>query len=226
MSNVIAAVDEGLQQYMSSLFSKVGLGLGLAGLLSVLVGTVPAMTALFVFSPMKWVLLLGTLGLCVWLSLRYESMSTDAVRYSYWGMTGLIGLSLGSIFLKYNVYSIIQVFFITSSVFLSASLYGYVTKKDLTSMGSFFIIGAIGLVLAGLVNIFLQSSALMFAINAIAVVIFTGLTAYDVQSQKELYLSHRYEDLTKVSYMGALSLFLNFINIFQALLGLLGQKDD
>ncbi|KJV09473.1 membrane protein, partial [Elstera litoralis] len=144
----------------------------------------------------------------------------------FWGYSALMGVSMASIFLVFTGQSIAQVFFISASVFLTAAVYGYTTKKDLTSIGSFLLIGMVGIFIAGIVNIFLGSSMMSMLISMLAVVIFTGLTAFDAQRLKEEYAEgYGHESLMKMSLIGALSLYLNFINIFTALLNLMGDRE-
>jgi FtsH-binding integral membrane protein len=154
-------------------------------------------------------------------------MSATTAQAVFWAFAALMGLSLSSIFVVYTSTSIARIFFITAATFGSVSLYGYVTKRDLTQLGSFLMMGVIGLVIASLVNMFLQSSGLQFAVSVLAVLIFTGLTAYDTQQLKDnyrAYASGGEETLGKSAVMGALSLYLDFINIFVALLQLMGDR--
>jgi FtsH-binding integral membrane protein len=154
-------------------------------------------------------------------------MSVGAAQIAFWAFAGAMGLSLSSIFLVYTGQSITQVFFVTAAAFAALSLYGYTTKKDLSGMGSFLIMGVFGLVIAGLVNIFLQSSALQFAISAIGVLVFAGLTAYDTQQIKDNYYAVAGDAAAagKAAIMGALNLYLDFINMFTSLLQLFGNRD-
>ena len=159
------------------------------------------------------------------LSFRIQKMSVAAAQATFWVYAALVGVSLASIFLVYSQQSITQVFFITAATFGAMSLYGYTTKRDLTGMGSFLFMGLIGIIIASVVNIFLASSALGFAISVIGVLIFTGLTAYDTQKIKEMYSVN--DDGTvagRKAIMGALSLYLDFINLFLMLLRLFGQS--
>ncbi len=176
-------------------------------------------------SPLMWVLVLAPLGLVFFLSFRISKMSVGAAQATFWAYAALLGVSLGAIFAVYTMTSITQVFIITAGTFGAMSLWGYTTKRDLTGMGSFLFMGLIGIVLASIVGIFWHSSALQFAISVLGVVIFTGLTAYDTQKIKEMYYVG--DDGTvagRKAIMGALSLYLDFVNLFLMLLRLFGQS--
>jgi FtsH-binding integral membrane protein len=182
--------------------------------------------ALLYNSPLMWVVALAPLGFVFALSFGINRFSTGTAQILFWVFAGVMGLSLSSIFLVYTDASIAKVFFITAATFGAMSLYGYTTKRDLTGIGNFLIMGLIGLIIAMIVNIFLASSALDFAISAIGVLIFVGLTAYDTQKIKESYHeSHGADVLTKGAIMGALSLYLDFINLFMMLLRLFGNRE-
>lgn len=218
-------IEMGLRSYMQGVFNLMAMGLALTGLVAFLVAQSPDLVYTLYMTPLKWVVLLAPVGLVLYLSFSIQSLSQSTAQLLFWVYAGLMGLSLGSIFLIYTSQSITRVFFITAAMFLSMSLYGYTTKKDLTSMGSFMIMGLFGIVIAGLVNIFFQSSALQLAISILGVVIFTGLTAYDVQRIKDMYYeSAAGEALGKVAIMGALTLYLDFINLFMSLLRLFGDR--
>jgi len=178
-------------------------------------------------SPLKWVIMLAPLAFVFFLSFRIYSMSVSAAQITFWLFAATMGLSLSSIFLVFTGQSIAQVFFITAAMFAALSVYGYTTKKDLSGWGTFLFMGVIGLVLAGLLNLFIQSSALQFAISAIGVLVFAGLTAYDTQQIKDNYYAV-FNDATlaaKSAIMGALNLYLDFINMFTSLLNLFGNRD-
>jgi FtsH-binding integral membrane protein len=171
-----------------------------------------------VFAPLALVLLL---------SFRIQSMSLGAAQLTYWAYAGLVGLSLSGLFIVYTGASIAQTFFITAATFLAMSLYGYTTKRDLAQFGSFLFMGLIGVVIASLVNIFLHSPGLQFAISIIGVLVFTGLTAWDTQRIKEMYWEGDGSVVVgKKAIMGALSLYLDFINLFMFLLQFMGQRRD
>ncbi|NJO54874.1 MAG: Bax inhibitor-1/YccA family protein [Bacteroidales bacterium] len=178
-------------------------------------------------SPLKYVIMLAPLGIVFLLSARVNSMSSQAAQITFWVFAGLMGLSLASIFLVYTHTSIVRVFFITAASFGALSLYGYTTQKDLSGMASFLIMGLFGVVIASLVNLFLASSALQFAVSVIGVLVFAGLTAYDTQRLKTEYLYGDMDGTTqeKTAILGALSLYLNFINMFTMLLSLFGNRE-
>ena len=229
-----AVIDEGLRSYMLRVYNLMAMGLAITGVAayatSVMAVTGDGQLSAFgqaVFgSPLRWVVMLAPLGLVMFMSFRINKMSVAAAQTTFWVFAGLMGLSLGSIFLVYTTASITQTFFITAASFAALSLWGYTTKRDLTGMGSFLFMGLIGVIIAMVVNIFLQSSALQFAISAIGVLVFAGLTAYDTQKIKEMY----YEgDGTAVAgrkaIMGALRLYLDFINLFLFMLQFLGNRN-
>jgi|EBPBio282013_DNA_FD.fasta_scaffold09716_4 FtsH-binding integral membrane protein len=240
-----ASIDEGLRAYMLKVYNLMGLGLvitGIAAFATMMLATTndPAtavatlgngkmLTSLGVAlygSPLKWVVMLAPLGMVFFLSARIQSMSVSGAQTAFWVFAGLMGLSLSSIFLVYTSASIVQTFFVTAAAFGGLSLFGYTTKRDLTAMGTFFAMGVIGLLIAMVVNIFLQSSALQFAISAIGVLVFAGLTAYDTQKIKEMYFEG--DDVLvagRKAIMGALTLYLDFINLFSFLLSFLGNRE-
>ena len=219
--------DEGLRQHMLRVYNYMGAGLVLTGLVAFLVSTSPAMMQAIFGTPLKWVVMLAPLAFVMVLSWRFERMSASGLQGLFWAFCAVMGVSMASIFLVFTGASVARVFFITAAMFAGMSLWGYTTKADLSKMGSFLMMGLIGIVIAGLVNIFIGSSALQFAISVIGVVVFTGLTAYDTQRIKEEYAEHYgHETNTKLAVMGALSLYLNFINLFQMLMQLMGQRDE
>lgn len=180
-------------------------------------------------SPLKWVVMFAPLAFVFGLSAMINKMSAATAQLVFYSFAATMGVSISSIFLVYTGYSIAQIFLITSIAFAGLSLYGYTTKKDISGWGSFLIMGVIGLIVAMVVNIFLQSPAMMYAISAIGVLIFAGLTAYDTQKIKTTYLAHAHsgdsEWLGKAAIMGALTLYLDFINMFMMLLTLFGNRE-
>ena len=158
-----------------------------------------------------------------WYASAGQNWTVSKIKNFYYIFTAVMGLGLSTLFAVYTAYSLVQVFFITSATFAGASIYGYTTRKDLTSMGSFLVIGLIGIIIASIVNIFMASSGLAFVISIAGVIIFTGLTAWDTQRAKEIYFSHGGDERYGVQF--ALSLYLNFINLFQMLLALLGNRE-
>jgi FtsH-binding integral membrane protein len=240
-----AAVDEGLRSYMLKVYNYMGIGLVVTGLVAyfgnALATTTNAEAAaaqlqngeyltqwgvLLYTTPLMWVVALAPFGFVLALSFGINRMSAATAQIVFWAFAAVMGLSLSSIFMVYTDASIAKVFFITAATFGAMSLWGYTTKRDLTGMGNFLIMGLIGLIIAMLVNIFLQSSMLDFAISAIGVLIFVGLTAYDTQKIKESYSASFGADvLAKGAIMGALSLYLDFINLFLMLLRLFGNRE-
>ncbi|MEW9836119.1 Bax inhibitor-1/YccA family protein [Mesorhizobium sp. ZMM04-4] len=189
-------------------------------------GQLTAFGELIYASAFRWVVMLAPLGMVFFLSARVHTMSVSGAQTAFWVFAALMGLSLSTIFLVYTQQSITQTFFITAAAFGALSLWGYTTKRDLTGMGTFLFMGLIGLIIAMVVNIFLASPAMQFAISAIGVLIFAGLTAYDTQKIKEMYFEGD-EVLVagRKAIMGALTLYLDFINLFTFLLSFLGNRE-
>ncbi|MBI2718665.1 MAG: Bax inhibitor-1/YccA family protein [Rhizobiales bacterium] len=231
------AIDQGLRAYMLRVYNYMAAGLAITGVTAVgtylaAVDTSSGTTQLTAFGqalftgPLMWVLLLGTLGLVFFLSFRINSMSVSAAQTTFWIYAALVGVTFASLGLVYTQGSIARVFLITAGTFGAMSLYGYTTKRDLTGMGSFLFMGLIGIIIASLVNIFFQSSAAAFAISVIGVIVFTGLTAYDTQKIKEMYYADdEVAVMGRKAIMGALSLYLDFINLFLQLLRLFGNRN-
>ncbi|MEX0956484.1 MAG: Bax inhibitor-1/YccA family protein [Rhizobiaceae bacterium] len=244
-SRADASIDEGLRAYMLRVYNLMALGLAITGVAAL--GTVSLATtgdpsaavatlgngkmltslgATLYGSPLRWVVMLAPLAMVFFLSFRVHKMSLSAAQTTFWAFAAVMGISLSSIFLVFTTGSIVQTFFITAASFGALSLWGYTTKRDLTGMGSFLIMGVFGLIIAMVVNIFLASPALQFAISGIGVLIFAGLTAYDTQKIKEMYFEG---DSTLVAgrkaIMGALRLYLDFINLFMFLLQFLGNRE-
>jgi len=231
-------IDEGLRAYMLKVYNYMTTGLLLTGLVAYFFGKASIVTnelgqiigvtsigALLFGSPLKWVVMLAPLGFVFYLSARINKMSFSSAQITFWIFSAIMGLSLASIFIVYTQASIARVFFISSGTFAAMSLYGYTTKKDLTKLGGFLFMGLIGIIIASLVNLFFQSSALHFAISVIGVLVFVGLTAYDTQSIKNMYYAGDSESVGgKKALMGALRLYLDFINLFIMLLRLFGQR--
>jgi FtsH-binding integral membrane protein len=219
-------VDEGLRSHMLRVYNYMGGGLVLTGIVALLVASTPAIYQPIFGTPLKWVVMLAPLAFILVLSLRMEALSAATAQMLFWAFCALMGLSLASIFLVFTGTSIARTFFIAATMFGATSLYGYTTRRDLSSMGSFLIMGLIGVIIAMLANLFFQSSALQFAISVIGVIVFTGLTAYDTQNIKQQYAEGHSTDMqSKLAVFGALSLYLNFINLFQLLLGLTGERE-
>jgi uncharacterized protein len=232
--------DEGLRAYMIRVYNYMGVGLVLTGVIAYAFYTMAVKTdtagnilgftdlgrAIY-FSWLRWVIAFSPLVIVFLFAARINQMSTSTAQAVFWAFAALMGVSLSSIFVVYTGTSISRIFFITAATFGTVSLWGYTTKRDLTAMGSFLMMGLIGIVIASLVNAFMHSSGLQFAISVLAVAIFTGLTAYDTQTLKnnyDVYASGGEETLGRSAVSGALNLYLDFINIFIALLQLFGDR--
>jgi FtsH-binding integral membrane protein len=222
---------------MLQVYNYMGAALALTGIIAMLTASSPAlMSMLYVMkgnhiaglSPLGWIVSLAPLGLAIAFGAGINRMSTQTAQMLFWAYAALLGLSLSSIFARYTGESIARVFFITASLFGAMSLYGYTTKKDLTNFGSFLMMGLFGIIIASVINIFLKSSGIQFAVSILSVLIFTGLTAYDTQRLKEMYyqVSGSGELMSKVAIMGALSLYMDFINLFVQLLQFYGNRRD
>jgi FtsH-binding integral membrane protein len=240
-----AAIDEGLRSYMLKVYNYMGIGLVVTGLVAFFGNAMATTTdssqaaaqlangeyltqwgVLLYTSPLMWVIAFAPLAFVLVLSFGINKLSAGTAQVLFWVFAAVMGLSLSSIFMVYTDASIAKVFFISAATFGAMSLYGYTTKRDLTGIGNFLIMGLIGLIIASVVNIFLASSMLDFAISAIGVLVFVGLTAYDTQKIKESYdAGYGVEVLHKSAVMGALSLYLDFINLFLMLLRLFGNRE-
>jgi FtsH-binding integral membrane protein len=219
-------VDEGLRAYMLQVYNYMGLGLAITGLVAFIVASTPALYQPIFGTPLKWVVMLAPLGFVLALSMGIQRFSVVTAQILFWTFAAVMGLSLASIFLVFTGESIARTFFITAAAFGGLSLYGYTTKRDLSAFGTFLVMGLIGLVIAMVVNIFLQSSALQFAVSVLGVFIFAGLTAWDTQRIKNVYFEVQADATAtaKAAITGALTLYLDFINLFMFLLQFLGQQ--
>ena len=231
-------MDEGLRAYMLKVYNYMASGVLLTGFIALILfkmsvitgpaGEILGLTNLgntIYNSGFAWVLMLAPLGVVLYMSFGIAKMSASKAQTVFWIFAALMGASLSSIFLAYTGTSITRVFFITAGTFGAMSIYGYTTKKDLTKLGSFLIMGLFGIIIASIVNIFLKSSMMYFVISIIGVLVFVGLTAYDTQKIKNMYLSSDSgEVIGKKAVMGALTLYLDFINLFIMLLRLFGQR--
>lgn len=222
-------LDEGLRSYMLSVYNYMGIALVITGLTAFATAQSPAMLQLIFGTPLKWVVMLAPIGFVFFLGARASKMSASAAQMTFWAFAVAMGLSLASIFVVFTGESIARVFFISAATFGAMSLYGYTTKTDLSKFGSFLFMGLIGIMIASVVNIFIGSSAIQFAVSVIGVLVFVGLTAYDTQAIKEEYvggLEYAGGDIvTKGAIMGALRLYLDFINLFMMLLQLFGNRE-
>ena len=231
-------MDEGLRAYMLKVYNYMATGVLLTGIVALISFNISVVTdasgaivsftefgnTLF-FSGFKWLVMLAPLGIVFYMSFGINKMSSSKAQTVFWIFAALMGLSLSWILLVYTGKSVARVFFITSATFGAMSLYGYTTKRDLTKLGSFLMMGLIGIIIASLINIFMKSSMMYFVISILGVLIFVGLTAYDTQKIKNMYVeSDSGELIGKKTVMGALTLYLDFINLFIMLLRLFGQR--
>jgi len=237
-----AIIDQGLRAYMLKVYNYMASGVLLTGIISLLVfkfsggmnitlgptgfsGLTNPFGELLFNSGFKWLVMLAPLGIVMYLSFGIAKMSASKAQSTFWVFAALMGASLASIFIVYTQMSIARVFFITSGTFGAMSIYGYTTKRDLTKLGSFLMMGLFGIIIASVVNIFMKSTMMYFVISILGVLIFVGLTAYDTQKIKNRYLaSDSGELMGKKAVMGALTLYLDFINLFIMLLRLFGQR--
>lgn len=234
-----AAVDEGLRSHMLGIYNYMSMGVAFTGILSYLTysmatvvsdGNVVGLTELgqlLYASPLRYVLMFAPLAFVLLLSFGINKLSVGGAQIAFWAFAAVMGISISSIFITFTGQSIVQIFFVTAAAFAGLSAWGYTTKTDMSAWGSFLIMGVFGLIIAGIVNIFLGSSALQFAISAVAVLVFAGLTAYDTQRLKDeyLYIQGNATAVAKASILGALSLYLDFVNMFMALLQLFGSRE-
>jgi uncharacterized protein len=221
-----AEVDVGLREFMLRVYNYMAGGLALTGIVAY-AAAASGFYQQIAGSLLFWIVLFAPLGLVMLLSFRIQRMSLGAAQATFWGYAALMGLSLAGIFLIYTGASIARVFFITAATFAAMSLYGYTTRSDLSRFGSFLFMGLIGVVIASLVNMFVMSSALQFAISIVGVIVFVGLTAWDTQAIKEMYFEGDGSLVAgKKAIMGALKLYLDFINLFVLLLQLMGNRRD
>lgn len=217
-------IDAGLRQYMLRVYNYMAGGLALTGIVAYLAAASGFYYSI-AHSPIVYLVMFAPLAVVLFLSFRIQQMSLGTAQLSFWVYAGLVGLSLGGIFLIYTGASIALTFFATAGMFLAMSLYGYTTQRDLTGMGSFLWMGLIGIIIASLVNLFVHSSGLQFAISIIGVIVFTGLTAWDTQRIKEMYWAGDGEVVAgKKAIMGALQLYLDFVNLFLMLLQFMGDR--
>ena len=232
-----AIIDQGLRAYMLKVYNYMASGVLLTGVIALaffkmavvseggqIIGLTNFGNTIYA-SGLKWIIMLAPLGVVIYMSFGIAKMSASKAQTTFWIFAALMGASLSSIFLLYTGASITRVFFITAGTFGAMSIYGYTTKKDLTKLGSFLIMGLFGIIIASIVNIFMKSSMMYFVISILGVLIFVGLTAYDTQKIKNMYTaSDSGELMGKKAVMGALTLYLDFINLFIMLLRLFGQR--
>ena len=234
----VAVMDEGLRAYMLKVYNYMATGILLTGIVALITfkmsvvtndaGSIVGLTQIgnaIYMSGLKWIVMLAPLGIVFYMSFGINKMTAAKAQTTFWIFAALMGLSLSSILLVYTGMSVTRVFFICSATFGAMSIYGYTTKRDLTKLGSFLMMGLIGIIIASIVNIFMKSSMMYFVISILGVLIFVGLTAYDTQKIKNMYsVSDTGELMGKKAVMGALTLYLDFINLFIMLLRLFGQR--
>jgi FtsH-binding integral membrane protein len=240
----VTAIDEGLRAYMLGVYNYMTLGLGITGLAAIGINKLAVASTsgeaaaragnlmltsfgvMLYTSPLRWLIMLAPLAFVFYFSFRLDRMSTQSAKIVFFLFAAAMGVSLSSILLVFSGTSIARAFFATAAAFGALSLYGYTTRRDLSAFGSFFVMGLFGLVIASLINVFLQSSAMQWALSIISILVFSGLTAWDTQAIKEEYYAGDHPDIAvKKSIYGALRLYLDFINIFQSLLYLMrGQE--
>ena len=226
----LSSTDEGLRKFMLKVYGYMSVGLGITGVIAWLFANAFVAQNPLVISlmqpPLAYLVMFAPLGIILWMSFGINKMRAGTAQNLFWLLAACYGVSLASIFLVYTGATIARVFFIAASMFLTMSIWGYTTKKSLAKMGSFLMMGLIGLIIASIVNIFLGSSALQFAMSIIGVIIFAGLTAYDTQVIKEIYVENENsEDSSKKAVMGALKLYLDLLLLFQYLLMLFGNRE-
>jgi hypothetical protein len=239
-----AEYDLGLRSYMLGIYNHMTLALGISALVAwgtfmAAVTSEPTayriatnmyltdLGATLYLSPLKWVVMLAPLGFVMFMSFS-ANRSYQTLLSTFWAFAAVMGLSLSTVFLVFKIGSVVQVLFMTAATFGALSLYGYTTRRSLSAMGTFMMMGLFGIIIAGIVNLFVQSSALQFGLNVLGVLVFAGLTAWDTQRLKEQYDEVAGDSVlaSKASVMGALTLYLDFINMFQLLLQLFGQRNN
>lgn len=218
--------DAGLRSYMQKVYNYMAIALVITGVIAMAVASSSALMGVIHGTPLKYVVMFAPLVFVLLLGNKMMTMSKKGAQIAFWSFSALMGLSLSYIFVVYTGESITKVFFMTSATFASMSVYGYTTKKDLTGLGSLAIMAVFGIIIASIINLFLHSSGLSFAISIIGVLAFVALTAYDTQKIKEVYSQVAgTPQADNVAIMGALTLYLDFINLMILLLRLFGNRD-
>jgi uncharacterized protein len=221
----VADIDVGLRQYMLKVYNFMSLGLVVTGLVAYFVAQNDDLLRAIYTTPLRWVVMLAPIGFAMAFGFRIQQMKASTAQMLYWAFAAVMGLSLSYIFVAYTGASVARVFFISAGTFAGMSLVGYTTKRDLTGMGHFMMMGLFGLILACIVQLFTHSAALQFAISVIGVIVFVGLTAYDTQRIKEMYSAADGAEIgTKKAILGAFQLYLDFINLFVMMMQLLGSR--
>ena len=221
-----SALDQGLRAYMISVYQFMAVGVALTGLIAYVVASQDSLMQAIWGSPLKWIVIFAPVPVGIYAQVRIHKIGAGTAQALFWTYAALVGLSFSVLFAIFTDASIARVFFITAATFAALSLYGYTTKRNLSAFGQFLFIGMVGVFLAVLVNMFLQSAAMQFAISIIGVLVFAGLTAYDTQQIKEMYYENDdAETAKKKSVLGALWLYISFVAMFQFLLSLLGDRE-
>lgn len=219
--------DAGLRRHMLGIYNNMGLGLAVTGLTAFVIASSPALYQPIFGTPLKWVAMFAPLAFVFFLSFRIERMTVASARLAFFAFAAVMGVSMASVFLTFTGTSIARTFFIAGTMFLGVSLWGYTTRRDLANWSTFLFMGLIGVVVASLVNVFLGSTTLQLIVSFIGVIVFVSLTAWDTQRAKSEYLAYAgTEHAEKLGIMGALSLYLNFVNLFQLLLTFFGEREE
>jgi len=226
-ATTVSTIDVGLRQHMLRVYNYMASGTLLTGIIAYVVANTPSVFNAIFGTPLAWVVMLAPLGFVLFLSFRIDKIKASTAQALFWAYAATMGLSMATIFVAFTGASVARVFFITAGTFAAMSLYGYTTRRSLANIGSFLFMGLIGIVIAGLVNMFIHSTQLQMIISVVGVLVFVGLTAWDTQRIKEEYSEfHDRETSGKLAIWGALRLYLDFINLFMMLLQLLGQRRD
>ena len=222
-----ATLDQGLRAHMLRVYNYMASAVALSGIVAALVASSPAMTQLIFGTPLKWAFMLAPIGFVLLMSFKFDSLSKTALQGLFWAYAACIGVSFAAILLVFTGASVARAFFISAAMFAGMSLYGYTTKADLSKFSTFLIMGVFGIMIASIVNIFIGSSALQFAISVIGVLVFCGLTAWDTQRIKDTYVEYAGTEIEdKLTVMNSLNLYMNFVMIFQFLVQLTGQREE
>jgi len=226
-STADVAIDSGLRAHMLRIYNYMTSAVLLSGIVSYLIVSSPALTNLLIKSPLRWAFILAPLAFVFIMSWRFERMSKTSLQALYWAYAGCIGVSFATILYVYTGASVARAFFMAAGLFAALSLYGYTTKADLSKLGTLLMVGLVVVFLASIVNIFLGSTAVQFAVSIVGLLVFLGLTAWDTQRIKDTYLEYRGTEVEgKIAVMDALGLYINFVAIFQFLVSLVGQRDE
>lgn len=222
---VAVPFDAGLRRHMLGIYNHMGIGLLVTALVAFAVASTPAVYEPIFNTPLRWVAILAPLAFVLFMTFRIERMSAASLRATFFAFSAVMGVSMASIFLLFTGASIATTFLVAATMFLGVSLWGYTTRRDLSRWSTFLLMGLIGVIAAALVNLFLASSTLQLVISLVGVIVFTGLTAWDTQRAKSDYLAYSgTSHEPKLAVMGALSLYLNLINLFQLMLAFTGQR--